>query len=151
MFEHISRPITVALGLLAVSLVATAQEDPEDQIKYRQNTMKATGGHVGAIALILRERVDYPDHLALHARSLSAVAETFPDVFPEGSDMGDTRALPAIWENPDDFEATIQQAQDAIAAFTAAVEANDKEAIGPAFEEVGDRCKACHDDYRKEE
>lgn len=151
MLDKIARPIIMTLGLLTIGLPATAQEDPADQIKYRQNTMSANGGHIGAIALILRQKVDHPGHLALHTQGLRAISETLPDLFPEGSDMGDTEALPAIWENPEDFQATIEQSQEAVAAFAAAVEADDQEAILPAFKKVGDSCKACHDDFRKEE
>jgi cytochrome c556 len=69
-------------------------------------------------------------------------------LFPEGSVEG--RALPAIWENFDDFNAKHEAL--VAAATTMTEEAGKgldqlKAAIGP----IGAACGACHELYRKPE
>jgi cytochrome c556 len=141
----------VILAMVSIGTTVAVAADPEDQIKYRQNTMAANGGHAGAISLLLRGKVEHPSHLAPHARALNGLAATLTDLFPEGSDFGETRAKAEIWSKPDEFATAIATTQDAVAAFTAAVEAEDQEAIGPAFEEVGKSCKGCHEEFRQKE
>jgi cytochrome c556 len=85
--------------------------------------------------------------LAPHARSLNALAATFEEIFPDGSDLGETKAKAEIWSQPEAFASAIAKAQVAITAFTAAVEAEDEAAIGPAFKSVGDACKGCHEEF----
>ena len=65
-------------------------------------------------------------------------------MFPEGSEGGD--ALPAIWQNPEDFRARLTDFQQAAADLKSAVNGGGE--IGPAFQQLGQACKACHDDYR---
>ena len=78
----------------------------------------------------------------------AAAAEDFPNHFPEGSDQGDTEALPAIWQNKADFDAkAMKLAADARAAAAATDQGEDafKAAAGAMF----GNCKGCHEVYRK--
>lgn len=83
--------------------------------------------------------------------TIAANTEEFVTLFPEGTETGhETRALPAIWERKDEFEA---QAQDSIEAAMAAKAAAD-EGLDPfraAFRDLGASCRACHEDFRAEE
>ena len=89
-----------AVVLLAMAGVAftgsSLAQDPADQIKYRQNVMKAIGGNMGAIAAIMKGQVAHKSHLKMFATALNADSKAVRDLFPEGSDMGETNAKPEI-------------------------------------------------------
>lgn len=130
----------------AACAVAVAAAASEGAVKYRQQTMKAVGGHMGAIVAIIRGEVPHDGHLPMHASALAAIAEVAPSLFAEGSDGGDT--LPAVWEQPEDFQAKLDAFKDATAQLKAAADAG--EGVGEALRGVGQACKGCHDNYRAE-
>ena len=134
---------TTALAMCAVAIAASASEG---EVNYRQHTMSAIGGHMRAIADIIRGDVAHTDHLATHANALADLAEIAPTLFPEGSNGGD--ALDDIWQNPDDFKAKLDALKEATQAFKTV--AGSGEGVGAAFQGVGQACKGCHDNYRAE-
>ena len=74
--------------------------------------------------------------------------------FPPGTDktvLPKTRALPAIWEKPEDFASKDRDLREAASALNAAAQAGDLSQINARFEALGKTCKACHDNYRAEE
>ncbi|MCB1801534.1 MAG: cytochrome c [Gammaproteobacteria bacterium] len=139
-------------GLLTLTLFAgSAAADPENYIKYRQAMMKAIGGHMGASTDIVRGKVDPEGDLKMHATALAALNANLARLFPEGSDFGDTKAKPAVWDEPDKFRQAADAARDATAAFAAAVESGDSAAIAAAHKDVGQSCKGCHEDFRQKD
>jgi cytochrome c556 len=126
-------------------------EEPENYIKYRQLMMKAIGGHMGAASQILRGLVAPEGDLQVHAQSLAALTTNIPRLFPEGSDFGETEALPAIWDDRAKFEEAAEAAKTATSAFAEAVAGGDMETIAAAHREVGKSCKGCHESFRKED
>lgn len=149
------RKISISfLGLLAsagvilgVSFQAAADTAPEDAADYRSAVMTSLRGHVGAASMIARGLVDYGDLLS-HAKGLANGAQELEHVFPAGSNVGESEALPAIWEKPEEFAAAIDKLQEATTAFVAAAESEDREAVGTAFRNVGMSCRGCHDNFR---
>lgn len=137
--------------LLGAPLAAQAQSQPDDIIKYRRNVMHANSGHTGAAGAILQGKVDYKNQLLGHAKGLEATNKDIPSLFPKGTETGKTRALPAVWEKRADFERIAKDAERAAAAFAQAVAAGDDKAAQQRYKELGDACKACHKDFRKEE
>ena len=81
-------------------------------------------------------------------RTMNAVAYTFGNHFPTGSETGmKTQAAPKIWSDMAGFEAKLAQFQkdtDAAAAAKPADLDAFKAAMGPVFK----NCKGCHEDYR---
>ena len=77
---------------------------------------------------------------------MAELAQIVPSLFAEGSEGGDT--LPAVWEQPEDFQAKLGAFKDATASLKAAAEA--EEGVGQALRAVGQACKSCHDKYRAE-
>ena len=145
------RILTLIIALSTV-LVTTSYAEPtgKDLIGYRESVMSAIGAHVGAIASMVRRKVDY-DHMQPHAAALNETMSTIHDIFPAGSsqDAGETEALAAIWEDAEGFGEAVNASQEASAAFLAAVEAGDPADIGRAFGGLAGTCKGCHDDYRQ--
>lgn len=131
---------------VALTLAAICASASEGEVDYRQNTMAAIGGHTGAIADIVRQKVPHTSHLASHANALADLADIAATLFPEGSEGGDS--LPAIWENNEDFQTKLAAFKEAADNLKAAAASGDAGQVGGALQSVGQACKGCHDDYR---
>ena len=143
------RQWTLAALILCIGSTAFAQEPTaKDLISYRQGVMEALGKHVGAISMMIRGKVPY-DHMIDQANALAATANTVGDVFPAGSNEGRTDALPAIWEQEEDFRTKVTALEEAATNFASVAASGDKAAIGKALGAVGGSCKGCHDDYKQ--
>jgi cytochrome c556 len=132
----------------AVYLV-TAGAAASDDIEYRQNVLKAVGGHLNASVAIVRGEVPHRDQLIRHARSIAEMSQIAPMLFPPGSGTGNTNALPAIWERTDTFSERLEAFQAAAVRFHEVV-ANDQDAatVGRSLLELGQACRNCHDTFR---
>lgn len=139
----LARPLAAAAlsGLLALPAAAG-----EGDAEYRHHTMEAVGGHMQAMVDILQQKVPHTSHLALHANAMADLAAISETLFPEGSEGGE--ALPAIWENPEDFASKLGAFQEAADDLTAAIDSGDS--VGAAIQTLGQACKSCHDSYREE-
>jgi cytochrome c556 len=133
---------------LAVGTVATAAFAVDDPIVTRKKLMQANGGAMGVAQAMIKGEMPFNAAVAQSAyRTFNAVAYSVGDFFPAGSDQGDTRASPKIWEDMAGFDAALvklQEASDA-ARQTEPQSVDDlKAAIGP----IGMACGGCHDTYR---
>lgn len=149
----------VALGALTIgaSTFATAQST-EDLIKYRQSGYAFMSWNMGKIkAQVVDGKVPYDQaQVAAAANAIAAIANSgMGALYPKGSDMGtgwkETRLKPEFFEEPEkvrDIAVNFVQQANKLQEVAAA---GDQAAIKAQFGEVGKACKACHDDYRKEE
>ncbi len=138
----------LSLGMFSLSSVHAAE--PENYIKYRQAIMKAVAGHSGSSGQILRGLVDaQPGELAFHADALARLNADLVRLFPEGSDFGETEALPKIWEDQADFAQRAKDAAEATATFAKVVNSGDQAAMVTAYKAVGESCKGCHQNFRE--
>lgn len=147
-------PIVLAPAVLSALLVGAGPaqaQDTDDLIKYRRTVMKASGAHMASMAAIVRGKVDQDAQLAGHARAVNDLAGMTADLFPEGSDFGDTEAKEAIWEDPEAFAERIEQQRRAAAALVDAIGAGDEAGIDRRFRDLSKACKACHKKFRAEE
>ena len=136
-------------GLLAISAVATVAQDafvapatPEEAVTLRKNLMREDGG-------ILRGAADLTGAEAVAAmQTLQTNYSHIPALFPENSIVGESKALPAIWENWDAFVAIAKTGEDAAAAGLAAAEAGDAAGYAAALQVLGGTCGACHQQFR---
>jgi len=140
--------LTAIAVTMGISVNAAADTTPEDAVDYRAAIMTTLRGHLVAASMTMRGLVDDNGQIANHARGIASSAAEFGNIFQEGSNVGDSEALPVIWEEPEDFAAAIAKLQEATAAFVEAAESGDAEAIGGAFRNLGGSCRGCHDKYR---
>ena len=130
----------------------TAQEDYSAQLKARQGQFRILAINLGILGSMAKGEMPY-DAEAAQSAADSIVAVSMINqgpLWPEASDnmaIDGTRALPAIWDNFDDFLGKWDGLGTAAAELQTAA-ATGQEAIGPALGKVGGACKACHDDYR---
>lgn len=135
-------------GAAALVLLAIGAAASEGQVDYRQHVMAAVGGHMQAIADIVRGKVEHAGHSAVHAKALADLADIAPTLFPAGSEGGDT--LPAVWESPEDFQAKLTAFKEAASGLRTAADSGDPAQVGMALRDLGQACKGCHDNYRAE-
>ena len=142
--------LTLAAAGLAVALGSAAVA--EDAHEMREKLMKGMGAQLGVLGPMAQGKKPYDAAAAQAAADeLAKLAEQdFAPFFPEGSDMDTTgtgKALPAIWENMDDFSAKHTALAEA-AAQLASVAGTGAEAMTPALMAVGGACAGCHKSYR---
>lgn len=114
----------------------------EEMVSMRQDLMKANGGLLrSAGSLTGADAVAAADTLIVNYTNLSVL-------FPEGSAVGDSDALPAIWESYGDFQAIWTSGIEAATAMKAAAEAGDADAYQAANRALGATCGQCHQTFR---
>lgn len=134
------------LAIAAItSNIAFAADDP---VVLRQQLMKQNGQAAKLGYMMIKGKV--PFDAAAAATAMNEIAtdmETFPSLFPPGSDTGKTTASSDIFANTDDFKALAAKlGADAKAAATAA--ASGPEAFAAAFDAIDQDCGGCHRKYR---
>ncbi len=142
---------TAAVALSAFAASVFADTTPEDAKDYRTAVMTSLRGHVVAASMHVRGLVDGGDFLQKHADGLANGASELRHLFPEGSAVDESEALPVIWEQPEEFAKAVDEAERATAAFRDTVASGDDEAIRSAFREVGMACRGCHDQFRRDD
>lgn len=144
--------ITTLAGLIiafGAAMPATADTTPEDAKDYRAAIMTTFRGHIGAASMVVRGLVDNNGQLLAHAEGLANSANELENLWPEGSNVGESESLPVIWEDPEKFAEAIDALVTATTAFEEAAAGGDPAAIGAAFRQVGMSCRGCHDNFRK--
>jgi cytochrome c556 len=140
----------VAVAAIACySIFASAETTPQDAVDYRDAVMTSLKGHIGAASMHVRGLVEGPEFLVKHAQGLANGASEVDRLFPAGSDVEDSEALPVIWEEPEEFSAAIEKLVSTTNAFVEAAKSGDQDRIGQAFRDVGGSCKGCHDKFRE--
>lgn len=145
------RKTGVFVAILAASVYSVltiAETTSQDASDYRKSVMTTLKGHIGASSMHVRGLVDGKEFLVKHAQGLENGASELATLFPAGSNVEGSDALPVIWEKPEEFNAAIEKLIAATQKFTTAAESGDKEAIATAFRDVGGSCRGCHDTFR---
>ena len=139
----------VSMLLLIVFYGSFSFADSHGIIKYLQNVMKSTAGHMGAIVDILNNRLPLEAHIVDHARSMLQISKMILSMFPEGSGKGRTRSKQAIWENWAEFESAANDFERESAKLSKVAESGDMEAIAKQVRATGKTCSGCHRNFRK--
>ena len=121
------------LPVLAADLVETRKAN------FRQNVtiLKAIRGQIGA--------EDWQG-IEAGAQKIADWAEKMPEFFPASAPS--RGALPAIWENFDDFKNLAMNNHKAALALKDAALSQDSVAVRGAVGALGATCKSCHSSYQ---
>ncbi len=142
------RRLIVGLAALSVVVAAAGASAVEDPLFTRKSLMDANGAAAGAGGAMLKGAVPFNADVAKSVfMTMHAVAYSYGDYFPAGSDKGDTKASPKIWEDAAGFAAALAKFQQDTDAAIAA-KAQDLDTFKAAFGQVASNCKACHDAYK---
>mgnify|MGYP001821952413 CR=1 FL=1 len=136
------------LFALAAASTTFAGDDPQQK---RHELMEKVGKAAKPLGAMLKGEAEY-DWATAEAslQKFKKVSGKFGELFPEGSDTGDTEAAPAIWEDREGFNQALQDWADATAAALEAAPATLDDAK-PVLGGVFNTCKNCHDTYRIDE
>jgi cytochrome c556 len=150
------RSTALMIAALGFVPVAALGQSVEDIVTARIGYQHLLGVGMGGVSAMAKGEVPYDAALAeAHATNLALLSEmqTAP-LLPEGTSNADlpgkTRALAAIWEDPERYATLEQEFRDAVAGLVA-VAGDGAEALGPAVTTVGGSCRACHSDFRAED
>lgn len=148
------RPSLAALALagLAVTWPAAAQfARPDQAIRYRRAVFTLMNTHFGRIAAMANGKVAFDAKAVASNAEIATMLSTLPYVaFLPGTDKGDTKALPEVWTERDQFDAAAKKMQGEMAKLNAAAKSGNLDAIKAAVAATDDACSACHDNYRKQ-
>lgn len=72
-----------------------------------------------------------------------------PSMFPAGSDKGETKALPAIWAEPNRFKATYDAALARMRDLVTSAAQSDRSEFGAAVGRMAAACGNCHAAFRE--
>ncbi len=151
MFQFLIRISLVFAAIALTGGLQTAMADSEGAIKYRQSVMKAVGGHMGSIAMIVKGKGGNVADLKGHAHALAELARVAGGIFPDHSTPldGVTAAKPDIWDKPDEFKAVLSAFQAETAKLAKVADSGDMAAFGKQLGVVGKgTCGACHKTFR---
>ena len=140
---------TISMFVLIFFYGVLSFADSRGIIKYRQNVMKSTAGHMGAIVDILKNRLPLEAHIVDHARSMLQISRMILSMFPEGSGKGRTKSKQAIWENWSEFESAANNFERESAKLSEVAESGDMEALAKQVRATGKTCSGCHRNFRK--
>lgn len=137
------------VALMTMGVVATFAQDafvapatPEEAVAMRKALMREDGG-------LLRSAGGLTGDQAVSTMQTLLTNYThIPALFPEGSIVGDSKALPAIWENWDAFTAIVETGKTAATDGLAAAQAGDAAGYAAALQALGATCGACHQQFR---
>ena len=142
--------MALCLALVLAPALAAAADD-EAYIKYRQNVMKAQGGHIGGIVAIIKGQIPYTNQLVGHAEGLNDTAMMVGEAFSKETKGGETRAKAEIWTKSDEFKQKVKALEEATAAFLSAARSGGVDAAKAKIGAVGDACKGCHENFREKQ
>jgi cytochrome c556 len=147
----------LSLAVLAVAGVVTALPaaaqfaKPEDAVKYRKAAFTVMAAHFGRVGAMVNGRAPFDAAAAQANMEIANSMTKLPfTAFGPGTDVGDTRAKPNVWSDNAKFTASATKMQEEMAKLNTAAKSGNLDQIKAAFGPVGQACKACHDDFRKE-
>jgi cytochrome c556 len=124
------RTLLLAAALAAVPLTAALAQrrappaglTPEQIVAARQSGYLLSGGSFAAMKAAAEAGADVKQ-LAFPSRTLARWARTLPSLFPAGTNLPASKALPTVW--------------------------SDRNAFLARWAETRATCAACHDTYRR--
>lgn len=148
-WKLVSAGLAFAVGA-GFALIAHAQGNPETLAKQRQAKMMLQVKYLGQLGAMAQGKVPFnAEIVARNARYLDVLEEMAWDGFDASTKDVKSRALPAIWEEPDKFKAAQKNLQSAVNTLVAASKTGDESKMKAAIGGVGKACGACHDHFRE--
>jgi len=139
------RAFSVAIMMAAIATVAYAKSAA---IEQRQDAMDAIADASKVPGGMLKGEV--PFDLAKVQASLTTYQKQLAkmkDLWPDDSKVGDTRALPAVWEKRAEFLGLVDKFLDDSKAASAAIK--DEASLKSEWPKLMLNCVGCHREYRR--
>jgi cytochrome c556 len=139
----------LATALVAIPIAAVAQTglSPEQIVAARQSAYILSGADFAQMKAQADAGVDVHT-LVFPSRALARWARTLPTMFPAGTNLPTSHALPAVWSDRAGFEARAAAYAAAAQALVEAAQSGDRAAFLTQWTAVRTTCGACHDTYK---
>jgi len=142
--------LLLAGGLASASAganVARPDVSAADIIAGRQAAYRLSGAVMGQMKAAI-DRGDDVKGQAFSARALAGWAKALPGMFPSGSGVAPSHALPLVWSDRADFEAKAATYAAEAGKLADLAKAGDKAGFAAQWAVVRDACSACHDKFK---
>lgn len=147
--RHLLTAIGMAMLLTTVAQAA-GPDDGKAAFALREDTMKRMGrAFYGTIGRVARGKAEPGPDTVTAAETVISLAGTLANLFPAGSDVGESRIKPEIFSAKPRVDVLVQGVQAAAERLVPAAKSGDKAMITGAYQTVNDACEACHRDFRK--
>jgi cytochrome c556 len=141
--------IAALAALCATTGLALAQQKPEDAIKFRKGAYQVIGYYTGQMgAMVKGQRPFDQKTFVRNSGIVETMSQVVPDAFPAGSDKGDTRAKPEIWQDQDKFKSALERFQAEAAKMSEVSKQGNADQIKNQFGALAKACSNCHDNFR---
>ena len=142
----------VVLAIGAVGGAAFAQVKPDVLVKQRQSAMTLIGKYFGPLGGMAQGKVPFDAKIVQrNAGYLDALSEMPWDGFDPSTKGEKSRALPALWEQPDKVKEAVTRFQAEVDKLNQVAKGGDEGAIKTQIGAVGKACANCHDNFRQKQ
>src|SRR5690554_2821535 len=141
-------------GLMTFSLSATAQHafnDADKAVEYRQKALSIMQNNFAVMGDMVKGDITFDGVIFAERANDFAALSSIPWIgFSQPGAMpgNNTDAIPAIWDNWEDFVERADQLQTDAKTLQAAASSADQDKIRGAFMAAARNCKGCHDQYK---
>jgi cytochrome c556 len=133
----------------AVGGAALAQVKPDVLVKQRQSAMTLIGKYFGPLGGMAQGKVPFDAKIVQrNADYLAALSQMPWDGFDPSTKNEKSRALPALFEQPDKAKEAAERFQSEVTKLQQAAKSGDEAAIKSQIGAVGKACANCHDNFR---
>ncbi|BDI61126.1 c-type cytochrome [Qipengyuania nanhaisediminis] len=126
----------------------TVAMSASDVVEARRTSYFLSTQAVGQIKAGYEDGGDL-ERAAFAARLLVRWAQLLPSMFPDGTDLEASNALPTVWTDREGFSAAAAAYRDAAQSVADSAASGDREATKEAFFAMAGTCHSCHRNYRK--
>ncbi|MGW8182586.1 MAG: c-type cytochrome [Burkholderiales bacterium] len=149
MKKLLMRSVGVLVGA-AVTFTAFAQAKPEVLVKQREAAMTLIGKYWGPLGRMAQGKAPYNGEVVARNAGYLEVLSKMPwDGFQASTRDVKSRALPAVFDQPEKFKEAQQRLESAVGKLAAASKGGDEGAVKAAMKEVGQSCGGCHKNFRE--
>jgi cytochrome c556 len=153
-FARLGLVALVALTLLVAATASAAPKSKAEQaIHYRHSVYHVIEWNIHKMDDVIDGKVPYDkDAFASQAARIAMLAPMLPEGFPEGSYIkGKTDAKPEIWTNRAEFDDLMKKLALKSAALADIAKGGDLAKVKPAFNDLTQACKNCHDKFKNKD
>ena len=141
MLKHINYLLIGVSFMLSGSILFAENSGYVERSKLMQNIRL----EFSVLARMSREKIEFDESLATSARlNLLRFAASTPAIFEDDDLPINSEALPAIWENWDDFVSKSEDLEFALESVDTSTLIDLRASLG----NVGAACGSCHQKYR---
>jgi len=139
--------LAAALAALPIAAIAQTGLSPEQIVAARQAAYQLSAADFVQMKMTADAGGDV-HRLALPARAMASWARTLPSLFPAGTNLPSSKALPTVWSERAGFEARAAAYAAAATSLAEAAQAGDLALFRTRLGAVRQACADCHDHFR---